>query len=41
MMDFLREHFQMICLVVAIIGVLVGVLSLIDEMRKRKKNNNR
>ncbi len=31
----------MICLVVAIIGVLVGVLSLIDEMRKRKKNNNR
>ena len=31
----------MICLVVAIIGVLVGVLSLIDEMRKRKKKDNR
>ena len=39
MLSFLRENYQLICLIVAILGVLIGVLSLIDELRKRKKND--
>jgi hypothetical protein len=37
MMEFLKENYQMICLLVGIIGVLVGILSVAVEIRKRKK----
>ncbi len=37
MLSFLRENYQLICLIVAILGVLIGILSLLDELRKRKK----
>ncbi len=40
MVDFLRDNFQLICLIVGILGVLVGVLCLVNELRNRKKKNN-
>jgi hypothetical protein len=41
MMDFLRENFQLICLMLGILGVLIGVFSLVKELPNRKKKNNR
>lgn len=41
MMDFLRENFQLICLMLGILGVLIGVFSLVTELPNRKKKNNR
>ncbi len=40
MMDFLRDNFQLICLIVGLLGILVGVLSLANELRNRKRKNN-
>ena len=38
MAAFLKENFSLICLLVGILGVLIGIVSLFFEMKKRKKN---
>lgn len=34
---FAKDNFQLICLFVGILGVLVAVMSLIDEIRRRQQ----
>jgi hypothetical protein len=32
-----KENYQLICLLVSIIGVIVGIITVIVEMKKKKK----
>jgi len=32
-----KENFQLICLLVSIIGVIVGIITVIVEIKKKKK----
>ena len=32
-----KENYQLICLLVSILGVIVGVITVIVEMKKKKK----
>ena len=32
-----KENYQLICLLVSILGVIVGVITVIAEMKKKKK----
>jgi len=32
-----KENFQLICLLVSIIGVIVGIITVIVEMKKKKE----
>lgn len=32
-----KENYQLICLLVSIIGVIVGVITVIVEMKRKKK----
>ena len=32
-----KENYQLICLLVSILGVIVGVIPVIAEMKKKKK----
>ncbi len=34
---FAKENFQLIILLVSLLGVVVAILSLVSEMRKRKR----
>ena len=34
---FLKENYDMIGLIVGVVGVIVAAFSLIDELKKRKK----
>ncbi len=36
--DFLKENFQVVCLLVGIAGVLVSVISLVINSRKKKRD---
>jgi hypothetical protein len=36
---FAKNNFDLICLLVGLIGVVVGIISVIDEVRKRKSKN--
>ena len=40
MWDFLKENFMLVSLLVGLLGVLVAVLSLIAELRKRKNKHD-
>ena len=35
-MSWAKENFDLITLLVGVIGVLIAILSLVDEIRKRK-----
>jgi len=37
MIEFLKENFMLVCLIVGLAGVLIGVISLFHEIRKRRK----
>ena len=39
--EFVKQNYQLICLLVGLLGVVVGFISVIYEVnaRKRKKNN--
>ena len=32
-----KENYQLICLLVSVIGVIVGIITVIAEMKKKKK----
>ena len=32
-----KENYQLICLLVSIIGVIVGIITVIVEMKKKKR----
>lgn len=32
-----KENFQLICLLVSVIGVIVGIITVIVEMKKKKE----
>ena len=35
-----KENFQLICLLVGVFGVIVGLISVVYEIRKRKKERH-
>ena len=35
--NWAKENYQLICLLVSIIGVIVGIITVIAEMKKKKK----
>lgn len=37
--SFAKENFQLILLLFSMLGVLVGIISLFHEIKKRKRNN--
>ena len=37
MWNFLKDNFMLVSLLVGLLGVIVGVLSLMAEIKKRKK----
>lgn len=36
---FTKNNFDLICLLVGVIGVVISIISVIDEIRKRKSKN--
>ena len=41
LITFAKDNFDLITLLVGFIGVVVSVISLIYEVRKRKRNNKK
>lgn len=40
-MTFAKENYDLIGLLVGIVGVVIAVISLMDELKKRKTKTNR
>ena len=38
---FLKENYQLVCLLVGFVGVVIAILSLIDEIKKKRQNKNK
>lgn len=40
---FLKENYQLVCLLVGFVGVFIAIaiLSLIDEIKKKRQNKNK
>mgnify|MGYP006896839566 FL=1 len=36
-MSWAKENYQLICLAVGVIGVIIAFISLIDELKKKKQ----
>ena len=41
LIDFGKNNFQLICLLVGLIGVVVGIISVIYELKARKRKNEK
>ena len=39
--SFCKENYQLICLFISIIGVLVGIISVVYEMKKKKQKKDK
>ena len=39
--SFAKENFDLICLFVGFIGVVIGFISVIDEIKKKKEGGNK
>ena len=39
LISYCKENFQLICLIVGLIGVLVSIFSVIYELKKRKQKH--
>jgi len=39
MMQFLKENFQLVCLLFGVVGVVISVITLAAEARKKRKRN--
>ena len=40
LMTWAKENFDLICLLVGLIGVVIAFISLIDEIKKKKEKKN-
>ena len=38
MMQFLKENFQLVCLLVGVVGVVISVITLAAEARKKRND---
>lgn len=41
MSDFLKENFMLVSLLVGLLGLIVAVISLVAELKKRKNNHGK
>ena len=37
---FAKENYELICLLIGIIGIVIGFISLIHELKEKKKRRN-
>ncbi len=39
--SFCKENFQLNCLLVGLLGVIIGIISVIHELKKRQKTKKK